>query len=384
MEYPYNAKEVSGTNQQIRIFRVRKHLQPPVPIDTVDGKWAAFGKDTLDRFSGVGLYFGSKLQSELKVPIGLIDSSWGGSPIEPWMSPEGYELLGKTLTTDRAGVMKQQDQIIANVKGWLAEAEAGSKSGRLVPFELKTYVTLRAQNGMYNGMIAPLAPYGIKGVVWYQGESNRTKKFPDYFEKLQALIGGWRQVFKSPEMPFYLVQIAPFDYSSTRPNDNETLCDNIWAAQYKAAAEIKNCGVIPIHDTIDGNVKDIHPKDKKPVGERLAALALKKSYGKDVIASGPVFKSATVSNGKVIVSFDAVDQGLETADGKAPTWFELSADGKDYVAGTAVIEGNQVAVTSNKVKEPKFVRMGWSEVVVPNLRDKNGWPVFQFPGMAVE
>ena len=383
MEQPYDAKTVTAPNDQVRIYRVKKHLQPPIPLHTVDAEWGSYAKDNIDRFSAVGLHFGKKLQAELGVPIGLIDSSWSGSPIEPWISGEGYKLMGKPLTHDTEGVMKQQNEIIKNVKAWLADAEAAAKADRLVPFELKTYVTLRAQNGMYNGMIAPLVPYGIKGVVWYQGESNRTKKFPDYFEKLQVLIEGWRQAFRSPDMPFYLVQIAPFDYTSTRPNDNQTLCDNIWASQYKAAAEIKNSGVIPIHDTIDGNVKDIHPRNKKPVGERLAALALKKTYGKDVIASGPVVKSAALNNGKVMVSFDGIDQGLETSDGKAPSWFEVSADGKDYVAAAAVIQGNQVAVSSDKVSVPKFVRMGWSEIVIPNLRDKNGWPVFQFAGVPV-
>ena len=242
----------------------------------------------------------------------------------------------------------------------------------------------RARNYLYNGMISPLTPFGIKGTIWYQGESNRGSQFPDYFQKLQALIGGWRTVFHTPDLPFYLVQIAPFDYNrGDRQRDDTLLCNNIWQAQFKAAKEIKNCGVIPTHDTIGGDIKNIHPKDKKPVGERLAAMALKKTYGKDVICSGPVFQSATLKNGKVEIAFDQIDQGLETSDGKAPSWFEVSADGETFVEAEAAIQGNTVVVHSDTVPTPKFVRMGWSEIAIPNLRDKNGWPAFQFPAMPV-
>jgi sialate O-acetylesterase len=323
------------------------------------------------------------LQKELGVPVGLIDSSWGGTAIEPWIADEGYALIGKPLKKqDMAAINKQQDKIIGEVEAWLSKAKQASSVGRINPFDVKTAIGGNAPNGIYNAMVAPLAPFAIKGSIWYQGESNRGSR--DYFDKLKALQGGWAKVFNAPDLPLYLVQIAPYDYNrGKRSVKDVTLCNAIWTAQYKAAEELKNCGIIATHDTINGNVKDIHPRDKKPVGERLAAMALNKTYSKKFVCSGPSFKSATAKGAKVIVAFDAIDQGLETADGKAPSWFELSADGKSFTTADAIIDGNTVIVSSPTVSAPKFIRMGWSEIAIPTLRDKNGWPAFQFSAMPV-
>ncbi len=385
MEYGFRGDGTILKTDMLRMYRVEGHVKSTLPNDNAKGAWNSFGDGNSRGFSGVGLFFGCKLQKELGVPIGLIDSSWGGSPIEGWISDEGYELMGAPIKKDMAALLKQQEKIIQDVSDWVSRAEGSLAAGKIIPLATNAKLDLRVPNEMYNGMIAPVVPYGIKGAIWYQGESNRGKGYPDYFKKLQGLVGGWQKVFNAPDMPFYQVQIAPYDYNrGKRSEKDQTLANNIWATQYKAAAEIKNCGVIPTHDTIAGNVKDIHPSDKKPVGERLAALALHKTYGKDVVFSGPVFKSAAASDGKVVVSFDMIDQGLETADGKAPTWFELSADDKTYVAADAVIEGKTVVVSSANLAEPKFVRMGWNEIAIPTLRDKNGWPAFQFQGTAVE
>jgi sialate O-acetylesterase len=385
MEFGFRAeKGVKHSNDMVRMFHVHDHVQSSFAMEDTNGDWNSFKDGNSHRFSGVGLYFGMKLQKELGVPIGLIDASWGGTRIEPWIADEGYALIGKPLKKlDMTSVIKQQNKIIGEVEAWMAKAKQASSVGRVSPFNIKTKIGGNAPNGIYNTMVAPLAPFAIKGVIWYQGESNRGNG--DYFDKLKALQGGWAKVFNSPELPLYLVQIAPFDYNrGNRSERDVTLCNNIWTAQYKAAAELKNCGIIPIHDTIEGNVKDIHPRDKKPVGERLAAMALNKTYSKKVVCSGPAFKSATAKGGKVVVAFNAIDQGLETADGKAPTWFEVSADGKSFAAADATIDGNTVIVSSAKVAVPKFVRMGWSEIAIPTLRDKNGWPVFQFSAMPVK
>ena len=385
MEYGFRAeKDVKHSNDMVRMFHVHDHVRSSFAMEDTNGAWNSFKEGNSHRFSGVGLYFGMKLQKELGVPIGLIDSSWGGTPIEQWIADEGYALIGKPLKKpDMASVIEQQDKVISEVEAWLTKAKQASSVGRVSPFTVKTTVGGKAPNGIYNAMVAPLAPFAIKGSIWYQGESNRGRV--DYFDKLKALQGGWAKVFNAPELPLYIVQIAPFDYNRGKRSAKDlTLCNTIWTAQYKAAAELKNCGIIPTHDTIAGNVKDIHPSDKKPVGERLAALALSKTYSKKVVCSGPAFKSATAKGGKVVVAFQAIDQGLETADGKGPTWFELSADGKSFAAADATIDGNTVIVSSATVAAPKFVRMGWNEIAIPTLRDKNGWPVFQFSAMPVK
>jgi sialate O-acetylesterase len=386
MEYGFRGKADKFKNSNVRMFRVTDHLRSAIPMDDTKGGWASFADGNSRGFSGVGLFFGCKLQRELNIPIGLIDTSWGGTPIEPWIAAEGYELIGKPLRKpDMTRMLKQQETVVKSVETWLAKAKVRLKAGKPTPFTINANIGGNAPNGIYNAMVAPLTPFGVKGAIWYQGESNRGRKFPDYFLKLKGLIEGWRKVFERPDFPFYIVQIAPYDYNrGNRKADDTILCNTIWATEFKAALEIKNCGVIPTHDTINGNVKDIHPRDKQPVGERLAAMALKKDYGKDVVCSGPVFKAAKRNGGKVIVSFNSIDKGLTTADGKPPTWFELSAGGKVFEAAEAVIDGATVIVTSTKVKEPKFVRMGWSEVAIPTLQDKNGWPAFQFGSMPID
>ncbi|MFT5525984.1 MAG: sialate O-acetylesterase [Pirellulaceae bacterium] len=150
-----------------------------------------------------------------------------------------------------------------------------------------------------------------------------------------------------------------------------------WKAQYKGAAEIPGVEVVAIHDGQDHAV-GLHPAYKKIVGDRLAAMALNKAYGKDVTCTGPHFASANRKGNSILVTFDDIDQGLESDDGKPLGWFELSEDGKTFVAAKAVIAEDSVVVTAANIAQPRFVRMGWNEKALPNLRDKNGWPVFAF------
>jgi sialate O-acetylesterase len=289
--------------------------------------------------SAVGFFFASKLQKELGVPVAFISSSWGGMPIDCFIPEAGYQAAGLPIPgpEDRARTVG-------------------------------------------NAMILPLAPYSLRGAIWYQGETNRGAT--DYFQKLQALSAGWSRIFGVKDIPILQAQIAPFIYSKVNPNDS-TLCNNIWTAQYRAAREIPGMGVIPLHDTIT-DLHEIHPPSKQPVGERLAALALKSQYGKDVVATGPSFASAKRNGSKVVLAFKDIAQGLATSDGKSPRWFELSADGKMFSPAEAAIIGDTVEVSARYVPEPKFVRMGWSESAIPNLKDKSGWPVFAFAAQPVE
>lgn len=331
---PKEAYEAQKNNPQLRLFRLPDHIKAPEPAADTKGAWKTteVEQDCMV-FSGCGFFFGGKLQKELNIPIGLIDTSWGGTPVDEWISNKATK------------EMLQKDR----------------------------------KQSIYNGMVAPLVPFAIKGAIWYQGESNRGNAFPEYFTKLNALITGWREDFQVGDFPFYLVQIAPHQYNKKGPGDDETLARNIWAAQYKAAKEIKNCGIVPIHDTIGGVINDIHPREKKPVGERLASLALKKDYGKDVAFTGPEFAAAKAGAGKIIVSFNGIDQGLVTTDGAEPTCFEIAGEDKVFVPAKASIDGKTVVVSAEGVASPKHVKMGWLETQVPNLADKNGWPVFQFP-----
>lgn len=347
MEWPLKrctkqADEVAAAHQdntQLRMFNVAQHIKAKEPAADVPGAWHTTGDSAmLLDFSGCGFFFGAKLQSELHIPIGLIGTNWGGTRVDEWISNKAMkEMLGH-----------------------------------------------QRKQSIYNGMVSPLVPFAIKGAIWYQGESNRSDAFPEYFDKMNALVSGWREDFQVGDFPFYQVQIAPYRYNSKKAGDDTVLANNIWASQFKVAHEIKNCGVVPIHDTIHGNIKNIHPWDKQPVGERLAMLALKRDYGKNVAFTGPSFACAKVSGNKVTVSFDGIVDGLTTFDGEAPAFFELAGEDQAFVPALATIEGSTVVLSAEGVKAPKYVQMGWNETQIPNLTDKNGWPVFQFPAQELK
>ena len=292
----------------------------------INDKWYMLSEQALHT-SAVAFFFALKLEKKLDVPVGYVVVAQLGSKIEPFVP-----------------------SIEAKA------ANLGNKSSNI-----------------FNKRILPILNYSFKGVIWYQGESNRGSK--NYFECLQALHRGWSRAFDMARMPFYMVQIAPYNKSVQKTS---LISDSVWAAQYRAANEIPGMGLIALHDT-GINVKKIHPSSKQPVGERLAALALKNQYAKNVVTTGPVFSKATYEGNKVILSFEHIDQGLVTKDGKAPSYFELSVDGENFVEARASIRGDQVEVESEFIKKAKFVRMGWFDIAIPNLQDKNGWPVFAFP-----
>ncbi len=369
-------------NNLVRAFHVSEHLQAGVPMDDTIGRWRTC-PDILefsDSISAVGFFFALTLQKELGVPVAILDSNWGGQRIETFIPVEGFKAAG---IPHKIHQRPQHPDVAAKTLEKLSEAvnqsaNAAQNGIKIAVLAANPYGN--AENFIHNAMVAPLTPYAIRGAIWYQGESNRGAN--DYFQKLQALSAGWSHAFVVKNIPLIQVQIAPFYYSRGQNLNDSTLCDTIWTAQYRGANEIPGMGIVPIHDT-NIDIKDIHPKHKKPVGERLAAHALKHQYGKAVAATGPRFDKASLTGDKVIVSFVDIDQGLTTPNGEAPTCFELSVDGKTFAPANAVLEGNTVVVASMEGTTPKFVRMGWKDTAIPNLKDKNGWPVFAFPSSPV-
>ncbi|MGJ8650896.1 MAG: sialate O-acetylesterase [Opitutaceae bacterium] len=378
-------------NKLLRMFCVAPKIKSSLPLRDTAGYWSdgsyfikqmQAGKiRTYDSHSAVGYFFGLKLQQSLQVPVGVIDTSWGGTQIEPWIADEGYEMEGiayrKVKVSQEAEAIVARDQLAQDISRWREAAQTAVEDDQMVSANMevpKSSVT----NAIYNGMVAPLVPFAVKGAVWYQGEGNVKSK--DYFQKLKALTGGWSKVFNVPDMPFYLVQVAPYNYGHKNPKQlgPQAIYDSVVSAQYKAAKEIKNCDVINIPDTVFGDVKNVHPTHKKTAGDRLAAMALKNDYGKDVICTGPRFLKATLPGNMVKVSFEHIDEGLETSDGEAPNWFEIAGEDKVFVTAQAEIVGDQVLVSSSEVKTPKYIRMAWNNIAEQNLRDKNGWPAFSF------
>jgi sialate O-acetylesterase len=331
---PKEAAAAQKNNKQLRLFRIPDHVKAPEPAPDTKGTWKTteLEQDCLV-FSGCGFFFGAKLQKELDIPIGLIDTSWGGTPVDQWISNKAHQTFSKA-TGRKASTTAWSPRWCRSP----SREPSGIRANRTVAMPSR----LLHQDGRPHHRLAR----GLPG-----------RRFP-------VLPGANR---------------APSQYNKKQPGDDETLARNIWAAQYKAAKEIKNCGIVPIHDTLHGVINDIHPWDKKPVAERLAKLALKKDYGKDVAWTGPEFASAKASGGKIIVSFQGIDQGLTTTDGKEARCFEIAGADKVFVPAKATIQGDTVVVGAEGVASPKHVKMGWNETQVPNLADKNGWPVFQFP-----
>jgi sialate O-acetylesterase len=328
-------------NPDIRIFLVTsKNLQKP---DSTHSGWSIAKDSALRSFSAAGYFFAKELHAKLHVPIGVISSAVPGSAIEPWLTG--------TITNER--------ELSAN-KPKLKIDE--TTPGKFVP-----------------NMVKPLAPFAIKGFLWYQGETNCFQNESlEYTYKMQALINEWRNLWNNDKLPFYYVQIAPFYYSKSAgkyPLTTETL-PKFWEVQ-TLALHISNTGMVVTTDLND-TATELHPAYKWEVGRRLAQCALAKTYGVKVIPSGPLYKQMKIRNGKVELEFDYTGAGLISKDDKPLSSFEVAgADGK-YVTAQAVIEGNKVVVSSAAVPNPVNVRFEWTETGHANLFNKEGLPAVPF------
>jgi len=377
--------ETQKENSLIRAFHVHKNLKAGIPMDDTAGVWKDAAQMVAGRnsVSAVGFFFALDLAKSLGIPVAILDVNWGGQKIEPFLAPEGYQAVGLPLKKPDRQVRKSAQEAagqIASAKASIEEASQAAQKGLMMAFNAPNPYG-DAENFIYNAMVAPMAPYAVQGTIWYQGESNRGSE--DYLKKLQALSAGRSQVFRVKDMPLLLVHIAPYYYSKGKDPSASLLADTVWAAQYQAAETIPGVVVVPIHDT-NIDIKNIHPIHKRTVGERLAAAALKNQYEKEgVVASAPRFQSATREGSKVVVSFSGILNGLVTTDGQAPSWFELSTDGVSFVPAQAELQGNTVLVSAESIPEPKFVRMGWRDIAIPNLKDKDAWPAFAFASQPV-
>ena len=374
-------KEIAAANYpKIRLF-----LVPLVPSGTpaqhVNAKWVECTPQTVENFSAVLYYFGRYLHKELNVPVGLIATSWGGTRIEPWIPPVGFE--SEPELTSQLEQVKQTNDVynkqmltqVKQLKTWLAAAEAAGAAKKSLPaFPSVPAHPLNSNGqptGLYNGMIHPVVPFAIRGAIWYQGESNNGMGMK-YHTLMKGLIAGWRSVWNNPELPFYYVQLAPYNYG----RDNGIKLAGIWEAQ-AATLAVPHTGMAVITDI--GNVADIHPKNKQEVGRRLALWALAKDYAKsDVVYSGPLYDSHTVELDQVRLKFKHSAGGLKSLDGKSLTWFTIAGDDKKFVPAVAKIEGETVVVSSSKILTPVAVRFGFDQLAEPNLGNKAGLPASPF------
>ena len=349
-------QELAAANYpNLRIFKVEKTLAatPRADLEKFNG-WQECNSNALDSvsFSAAAYFFGREIHTNLNVPVGLIESSWGGTRIEPWTPPVGFE---KIPSLAKLAQTKISTNKISNARPM----------------------------AIYNAMIAPLAGFALRGALWYQGESNcmgtNDNDYLTYATKMEALVGGWRQVWGEGDFPFYFVQIAPFKYyggKMCRAPSPETLPE-FWALQSHAAQRIKNTGMVVTTDLVD-NLDDIHPRNKQAVGHRLALLALDETYDKEMESSGPVFRKVKFTGGKAILKFSHADGGLVSKDGQPLTWFTIAgADGK-FVPAEAKIAGDTVEVSAAGIEKPVAVRFAWAETAQPNFCNQAGLPAAPF------
>ena len=348
-------KEIAAADYpQIRLYDVRTDFKTTQQTNA-KGSWTVCSPQTAGDYSAVAYYFGRKIFQQLNIPVGLIVSSVGGSSCEAWTSRE-------TLANDNVLKEKYLDPFDA--------AHAGEKFDSVVTFAKVFYPTL-----FYNAMLAPLTKYSIKGFLWYQGESNKDDY--DLYPRLNtAMINCWRNAFNQGALPFYFVQIAPYHYDEVDPMANV-------AAHFREAQQnilsVENTGMVCTMDI--GDSADIHPMQKKEVGERLAGLALAKTYQqKNISSTGPVYDHFTINNNKVKICFkpETVKNGLTTNDKNPPKYFFVAGADMDFLPATATIDDKNIWVYNDEIKHPVAARFAYTNSAVTNLTNKEGLPVFPF------
>lgn len=372
-----NSEDVlkNSNDPLLRLFRVPTQTKSESQSD-VGGKWSECSSQTLATFSAVGYFFGRDLRKSQNVPVGLINASVGGSSAEQWTSREALEANPalrdiiaaheKAIQDYSALTAKQKTEEPAPQEKPKADDEQAKAADKPSPGKRKGPgdPTIFGPACLYNAMIAPLQPFAIKGVIWYQGESNdaRAKQYQTLFP---TLIACWRNAWGQGEFPFLFAQITP----------NETMHPEIREAQLVTWQKTPNTAMVVTTD--HGAAKDIHPREKEPVGARLARAARAIAYGEKIEYSGPVFKSLTVEGNKAMLSFTHVDGGLVAKDGELKGFTIASAD-KKFVPATAKIDGDMVVVNSAGVAHPVAVRYGWANVPDVNLFNKADLPATPF------
>ena len=366
---------------KIRLFHIPR-VPSGLPQQDVEADWYETTPETIPNFSAVAYYFGRKLYKNLDVPIGLINTSWGGTLIEPWTPPAGFSGVSALASINReveniqSNYRSQLPEKINAIEAWIAETrKALETKAQLKPMPDNTHplVDPGRPTALYNGMVHPIVPYGIRGALRYQGESNHQDGMI-YHEKMKALINGWREVWGQGDFPFYFVQLAPFNYSNQE--GGQFLLPQIWEAQ-TATLALQNTGMAVTTDI--GDPRDVHPRNKQGVGRRLALWALAKDYSRDdVIYSGPLYKSMAVEGNTIRLTFDHVGSGLMSRDEKSLTWFQIAGEDKEFFEANATIDGDTVVVSSDAIANPVAVRFGWHQSAEPNFVNKEGLPASPF------
>jgi sialate O-acetylesterase len=364
-------QEIASANYpQIRLFTVRKKISE-TPLDDVQGSWDLCTPATVKNFSAVGYFFSRYIHQQRHVAVGFIHTSWGGTPAEAWTTKQTLDTNPwlKNVNEEWAKVMadwpaaneKYQAQL-AEYKVAAAAAKAEGKPAPAAPRAPNGAGTPNLPSGLWNGMVAPITPYAIRGVLWYQGEqnANAAHAYP-YRYLFRAMIEDWRREWAQGDFPFLFVQLANFQSNGSWPVLRESQTD---------ALSLRNTGMAVIDDI--GESKDIHPKNKQDVGLRLALAAQAIAYGEKIEYSGPIFRQLTREGDSLRVWFDHTGSGMMSRGGDVLKGFEIAgADGK-FLPATAKIEGPSVILSAEGLKDPARVRYAWADDPIATLANREG------------
>ena len=380
------AEKAAAKFPQIRMFTVERRATV-MPQSDCGGKWVVCDPETVGGFSAAAYFFGRELHQKMAVPVGLINSSWGGTPIETWTSmpaQEGQKELEPVFAIWKARTSVPFDEAKAKAQYerqqavWAINSEKAKAAGKRPAAAPKPPVHPRWDKNhpanLFNGMIAPLIPYAIRGGIWYQGENNSHGEFAKlYATQLPLLIQDWRQRWKEGEFPFAWVQLPNFKKRSEDPSSPSD-----WAVTREGmlhSLSVPNTGMAVTIEV--GEEANIHPKDKQTVGKRLALWARAKVYGEKIPFSGPLPAGHKVNGGEVTVSFTHTDGGL-VAKGGELQGFAIAGSDRRWFWARARIEGDKIVVSSPEVKVPVAVRYAWADNPDCNLYNGAGLPASPF------
>jgi sialate O-acetylesterase len=401
MEWPVSSandpdlESASANFPMIRLISV-PHVGADSPQDDFKGRWKVCTPETVKGFSAVGYFFGRQLHQTLGlgVPVGLIDDAWGGSAAEAWVRRDllrkdpAYKPLLERWETREAAFEKAMDEYKKALAAYEKAAAEGKAPASKPKEPNRNAMQLHPNHqpgAIYNGVLKPTIGYGIRGVVWYQGESNADRAY-QYRDLFPLMIKSWRDEWGIGDFPFYWVQLADFMAEKTEPGDSA------WAelreAQTMTMSKLPHTGEAVIIDL--GEAKDIHPRNKQDVAKRLARWALSHDYGLNIPHHSPRYKSMEKKDGKIILTFDHVGQTLKPFDVKEPIGFAVAGSDRKFAWAKAKLVGkDKVEVWSDAVKDPVAVRYAWADNPRCNLYSSDGLPVTPFrtddwPGVTAE
>ena len=347
------------------------------PQETLQGTWREASPSSVRNISGAAYFFAKRLRVQLGVPVGIIQADWGGTPIAAWIphrTLEEHPLFTPLLEfwQEQLDAYPEKAKIYETAMAlWKQKKGAGEDPGKQ-PARPVGPGHRFTPSGLYNGMIHPVAPFAMRGVIWYQGEHDTARSY-QYRELFQSMINDWRMIWGQGDFPFLFVQLPNLGGIPSQPAGGS------WSEMREAQAMALRLPCTAMAVTYDvGEADQIHPHDKKSVGERLALAALGTAYGRPVVASGPVYRAMEISNGRAVISFDSLGGGLVTRDDGPLKGFAIAGRDRVFKWAEAELHGDTVICSHPEIPEPVAVRYAWDSNPQGTLYNKEGLPAAPF------